>query len=230
MSNRIPPVPSGITGVLATYLGQIARQLNGEPSLSIFSGTTPESIQTGIPGNIAVNIGVTDTDRVWVMSGTTARQKRTGWEAIGAASAVTFSGARVNGTGNSNASDSVATMVRWDAEEYDTDAYHSTAANTSRLSINVPGYYHVFAMLKYEANATGARFIDIYKNGDTSVPVAGYGAASAGAGDSTKVTCGADSHFTAGDYIEVQAYQTSGGARTIDRTDSHFGITRIASD
>ena len=81
MSNRIPPVPSGITGPLATYLGQIARQLNGEAYLSIFSGTTPESIVTGIPGNLAVNVGVSDVDRLWVMSGTTARQKRTGWEA-----------------------------------------------------------------------------------------------------------------------------------------------------
>ena len=87
MSNRIPPVPSGITGPLATYLGQIARQLNGEAYLSIFSGTTPESIVTGIPGNLAVNVGVSDVDRLWVMSGTTARQKRTGWEAAAGSAA-----------------------------------------------------------------------------------------------------------------------------------------------
>ena len=64
-------------------MNQVARQLNGEPTLSIFSGTTPESIHTGIPGNIAVNVGVSDVDRLWVMSGTTARQKRTGWGAAG---------------------------------------------------------------------------------------------------------------------------------------------------
>ena len=64
-------------------MNQVAKQLNGEPTLSIFSGTTPESIVTGIPGNLAVNVGVSDVDRLWVMSGTTARQKKTGWEASG---------------------------------------------------------------------------------------------------------------------------------------------------
>lgn len=80
---RLPPVPSAVTGVLADYMREVTRRLNGEPTLSIFSGTSPESVVTGIPGNVTVNVGVTDTDRFWIMSGTTARAKKTGWEAIG---------------------------------------------------------------------------------------------------------------------------------------------------
>lgn len=79
---RIPFVPSSITGEIARYLTEVARRLNAEPILSIFSGSSPESVVTGIPGNVTVNIGVSDVDRVFVMSGTTARQKKTGWTAI----------------------------------------------------------------------------------------------------------------------------------------------------
>jgi hypothetical protein len=83
---RVPLFPSTATGIspaMRQWANDLVRQLNGEAYLSIFSGTSPESTQTGIPGNLAVNVGVTDTDRLWQMSGTTARQKKTGWEAIG---------------------------------------------------------------------------------------------------------------------------------------------------
>lgn len=229
LSSRIPQVPSTVTGDIGRYLGLVVRQLNNEAYMSFFSGTSPESTQTGIPGNLAVNIGVTDTSRLWQMSGTTARQKRTGWTALGSGGAGSMSGARVNGTGTSNVSNSVVTMVRWNAEEYDTGAYHSTVASTTRITLPSAGYYHVFALLDFEANATGGRFIDIKLNGGSTV-VAAHGALSAGAGDSTKVHCSADQHFAANDFIEVQAYQTSGGARTIDRSTSHFGATLIAAD
>lgn len=81
---RIPPVPSGITGVLATYLGQIARQLNAEGYISTFSAANPNtSGLTGIPGNLAVNIGSASSwTRLWVMSGSVASRSTNSWQMV----------------------------------------------------------------------------------------------------------------------------------------------------
>ena len=49
------PVPSGITGELRNYLGEIVDTLNRVPTFSFFSGTTPESVITGVAGNFAIN-------------------------------------------------------------------------------------------------------------------------------------------------------------------------------
>ena len=84
MPNRIPPVPSGITGVLATYLNQMVRQLNSETYISTFSGANPNtSGVTGIPGNLLMNIGSASTSsRLWIMEGSTASIDTNGWRII----------------------------------------------------------------------------------------------------------------------------------------------------
>ena len=83
--SRIPPVPSGITGVMRTYLEQIARQLNGEAYISKFSGTNPNSSAiTGIPGDLAVNVrSASDGSRLWGKSGSTVASSTTGWVQFG---------------------------------------------------------------------------------------------------------------------------------------------------
>jgi hypothetical protein len=84
MPNRIPPVPSGITGEIGRYLNQIARQLNAEAYISTFSAANPNtSGLTGIPGNLAVNIGSASTwTRLWIMGGSTASIDTNGWQML----------------------------------------------------------------------------------------------------------------------------------------------------
>jgi hypothetical protein len=68
---RIPPVPSGLTGPLAEWCRTAARQLNAEAYISTFSAANPNtSGLTGIPGNLAVNIGsASTTSRLWILGG-----------------------------------------------------------------------------------------------------------------------------------------------------------------
>ena len=75
-------MPSSITGPLATYLNQIARQLNGEAYISKFSAANPNtSGLTGIPGDLALNVGSASTwTRLWVMGGATASIDTNGWQ------------------------------------------------------------------------------------------------------------------------------------------------------
>lgn len=69
--SRISPPPSGITGVLATWLNEIWRHLEAQPRISIdsFDGT-PNSRVSGLSGDIVINVasGSTDT-RAWILGG-----------------------------------------------------------------------------------------------------------------------------------------------------------------
>lgn len=77
---RFPTPPSDITGALGTYLRDMARILNESAAVSIFSALTPNSVVTGLPGYVAVNVGSASTDsRVWVLGGTGDYLRNTGW-------------------------------------------------------------------------------------------------------------------------------------------------------
>jgi hypothetical protein len=52
-----------------------------------------------------------------------------------------------------------------DAHQVDTDGYHSTVTNTSRLTIPVAGYYRLVGNATFNEVASGFRFACIWKNG-----------------------------------------------------------------
>jgi hypothetical protein len=82
MPNRLPPFPSNATGPLADWCRAAKKQLDGEGYISTFSAPNPNtSGLTGIPGNLAVNIGSASTwTRLWVMGGSTASIDTNGWQ------------------------------------------------------------------------------------------------------------------------------------------------------
>ena len=70
MTQRLRNVPSSITGELRGWLSDVATMLNAQPFASVFSGTTPNSVVTGIAGDMAVNVGSASTSsRLWVKGG-----------------------------------------------------------------------------------------------------------------------------------------------------------------
>lgn len=76
----LPLPPSSITGALGEYLQRLWRVLDDMPNLSYFSGTTPNSVLTGVPGDLAINVGSASTDtRVWLKGGATRTPSTTGW-------------------------------------------------------------------------------------------------------------------------------------------------------
>lgn len=79
--NRIPQPPSTITGPLFTYLSEVARRLNGEGYISLFSGTNPNTSGfTGLPGQLLMNIGSASTNtRIWGMGGSVASADTNNW-------------------------------------------------------------------------------------------------------------------------------------------------------
>ena len=82
--NNVPPPPSSVTGELGNYLQQIARYLNSQPSISIFTGAnTPNSNLTGLAGDLAVCLQSGSTDsRLWLKGGSPAAPSKTGWVTV----------------------------------------------------------------------------------------------------------------------------------------------------
>jgi hypothetical protein len=111
------------------------------------------------------------------------------------------SGAQVLTTG-------VVTPLLFDSELTDIGALHSTAANTDRFVAVDAGWYLIVAQATYALSGAGMRQIRINLNGTTDlalkevVPTAG----ATQPADLILIVL-----LAAGDYVTLNAYQTSGG-------------------
>lgn len=131
---------------------------------------------------------------------------------------------RVTRTAGQSIPNSTTTAMVWDVETWDTDAMHSTVSNTSRLTCAVAGRYRVSATSTVVANATGVRGLTLWKNGAFYSYVR---AANAGADIPNLVLTDLVS-LVVGDYVEIAAFQNSGGALTFG-TDGYFAMERIGA-
>jgi len=107
------------------------------------------------------------------------------------------------------------TALNLNAEDYDTDGFHSTVTNNSRLTI--PAAFAgrrviLRASVRFEANATGARSAYISRNGGgTGSPGLGeLTTAAAPSGVTTLNIASAPVLAVAGDYYELRVFQDSG--------------------
>ena len=128
-----------------------------------------------------------------------------------------FSGVKcVSTSGTISIANNTVQIINWNSENFDTDAFHSTATNTSRITIPAgkAGKYQIIAQLQYAGNATGQRQIRIDKNGSNT---SGAVASIVGAGDEN-FSVVEIFDLIVGDYIEIAAFQNSGGALNIDVT------------
>lgn len=103
--------------------------------------------------------------------------------------------------------------VAFDAESVDTDGMHDPVTLNTRLTIQTPGKYQVGGQVLFAFNATGRRIARLVVNNT--------GAGALGAGEAVPFPTPAGTvvlvepmelSLVAGDYIEMQAYQASGGA------------------
>lgn len=80
---RIGSPPSDITGSLGYYLREVARAINDLPAISAFSASTPNSLITGYPGDLAVNLTSVVTDlRLWQLGGSLRVPSNSGWNPV----------------------------------------------------------------------------------------------------------------------------------------------------
>jgi hypothetical protein len=168
-----------------------------------------------------INLG-TDTEGNYVASvaaGNGISVSGTAGEGYTATVATKFVG--VFGYRSSNlsiANNTFTVSVNFNAEDYDTDAFHSTSTNTTRFTVptGLAGKYLVTASLSYAANATGIRACYINRNSNGTITTfAGNIYDNVGSILSTTVSASAIVDLAEADFIEIEAYQNSGAALNV---------------
>lgn len=116
------------------------------------------------------------------------------------------------------------TPVALDTNSIDTYSGHSTTVNNTQYFAQLAGYYAVRGLVTFAANATGVRFASIAYNGSTIVrTVASCNAV--GSSLATGLPTGMPLVFmNVGDYVQLQATQTSGGALNLVTGESFLNL------
>ena len=115
--------------------------------------------------------------------------------------------------------------VDLDAEDWDPFGMHDNVTNNSRVTIAVPGRYLVIVTTTWAANTTGIRGHGIATNGALGFNRLRFDAGSSGSNIFTMQSM-ETLELAANDYVEMYAYQSSGGALNV-LAYANSGITRL---
>jgi len=99
-------------------------------------------------------------------------------------------------------------------ESFDNDSMHSTSSNTSRITINTAGRYLFTSRVRFAVNGSGARVTHYRVNGGTFVPTNACAPPPGGTSDALLPGVWL-LILSATDYVEVGAFQNSGGALNV---------------
>lgn len=131
------------------------------------------------------------------------------------------------GTATTTFTTGVFAVLGLDTELFDSEAIHSTVTNPSRMTIVTPGLYLCLGAVSFAANATGFRESAISKNGTISA----RGIVQAASAGTTVVPVHTYLQCVAGDYIELQGAQSSGGnlASTLGVDSTWLSVLRVSA-
>jgi hypothetical protein len=175
------------------------------------SGSTPARLGIGSSGQVLTVAGGVPT---WATP----------------SSAASYRGVSLYGTAVQSIPNATDTILTFNSEAWDTDGYHSTSTNTSRITIpaGLGGKYLVTMNTSPALNGTGGRYMEIYKNGArlvNDIGIAGSASLYVNLAGTFVV------NLVATDYIEMLVYQDSGGALNFNKaaTTSPFTATYLGA-
>ncbi|MBI4597339.1 MAG: hypothetical protein HY737_02930 [Candidatus Omnitrophica bacterium] len=119
------------------------------------------------------------------------------------------------------------TPLTFNAERWDTDAIHDTAANTSRLTAKTAGKYLIYGHVRFSANSIGHRQVGIRLN---ESPVIALTMGDATTGELSVISVVTHYDLAANDYVELVVYQNSGSSISVQSANNHspeFGMVKI---
>ena len=196
-------------------------------------------------GFATITLATTTTVKVSVKGEVSGTVKRDGgsstdhhptkisWVRVGSGGRGNAAGAKVYNNTTQLASNSSATTLTYNSEDFDTDGFHSTSSNTSRLTVpaGLGGKYLVTARTFTPFATTNSKYIQLHKNGDaTPFQREGYGASAVV--DTVFIYAVMD--LVAGDYIETTIVHDNGtnqnvGHASARRVQSEMSIMRFDS-
>jgi len=120
------------------------------------------------------------------------------------------------------------TVITWNAEYFDTDAFHDNSSNTSRITIpsGKGGKYLITGQMSFAADSDEQRIARILKNGVSAGILTAQRASIAP--DSTAASFSWLIDLVATDYIELNVYQNGGGSLDF-KTDGQFNAIYLGA-
>lgn len=120
------------------------------------------------------------------------------------------------------------TILPFNSEAIDTNGFHSTTTNTSRLTVPAGkgGYYAIWAKLEYDGSSANNYAGSIIVNGGTATPYANA-VGSSGGTFANAVPMFVVYPLADGDYVELRARQITGGsilAKMNNEAETIFGM------
>ena len=217
----ITEVQAGVGISVASGTGPIPIITNSSTDLI----TTAGDILYGTAADTVARLGIgTAGQLLKVNSGATAPE-------LGAAGS-SFVGCFLTKSATQSIANDTEAIVTFDQETYDTDGFHSTSSNTSRITIpsGKSGYYRVFINYHFAANSSGVRMAYFVKNGAGTGAIQGSQTLYAPTASNVFIgTGGTTVNLTAGDYIEMAVQQTSGGSLNLNTTHTVFGVQYLGA-
>jgi hypothetical protein len=149
----------------------------------------------------------TDTDRVYVWNGTA-------WIEVG----LTFSppACRVYHNANQSIPNTTVTVLAFNNERFDTASMHDNVTNNSRITITKAGLYVVTGNVEWPTNVAGERVLSVILN--AALTTIAQVRALPNTAERTAMALTTVYKFAAGDYIQLQVYQTIGSALNVNAT------------
>lgn len=145
------------------------------------------------------------------------------------ASDVTVHGCRLSRTGNLNVPNTTDTFIPFDEEVFDHGGLHNNGVNPSRITFVQDGVYVVGGGVQMSSSASYTVVsLEIRLNGSSDIVYDRIPGTSTSAGQLMSTSTVYE--FSAGDYIELVVFQSSGAARTLELAGEyspHFYATRI---
>jgi hypothetical protein len=186
--------------------------------------TVTNSMATAIDakGDLVVGTGADTFSRLAVASTagyllSVDSAESTGLKWAAPASGTTFVGAYAYNSGTVAIPSGAYTAVSFNAEIFDTNAFHSTSTNNSRMTIpsGKGGYYQVNVIIRWSASSGGTnRIVQLKKNNSSNYGSIMTGTAFGTGGLRYEVSDIIDA--VPGDYIEAYVYQDTGGNLNLD--------------
>lgn len=117
---------------------------------------------------------------------------------------------RVYNSANISVPHNTLTLLTFNSERWDTDSMHSTSSLTDRITFNTAGLYVVTLQVNWASSAGANRSASIFLNGITIIAQEGPHSPPSAEVENTQLTT--QWKFAAGDFVNVQVYQFTGGA------------------
>jgi hypothetical protein len=224
-------VASGATGDIEGVTAGVG--ISGGGTSGTVTVTNSMATEFDAKGDLVVGTGADTFDKLTVGANDTVltadSSTATGLKWAAPAAGASFKGctAYKNGS-NQSVSSETATVITYDAEEFDTDSFHSTSTNTSRFTIpaGLAGKYQIAVVAQISSNSTGYRQFNILKNG-TAVS---RNVAAAVNGLNTVANVVAVLDLAVADYVELMVYQ-NGGSLNADagQTQQRFSLIYLGA-